>query len=281
MFERYTEKARRVIFFARYEASQYGSKYIETEHLLLGLFREDHAFARKFLSEKGGPQSLREEIESQITRGERLSTAVEMPLSAECTRILNYSAEESERLGANYVGTEHVLLGILREGGSFAARLLAERGLTLAWLREELARPSDDPQKKFEEALEEIVSVMQITQAWGNGEAAKFARIFGADGQFVDPQGNLWIGPARICEATKLIFAAPGWAKTQGRIEDVQFVGNRAVMATLAWENAEKLEKPNPGCVRMTVILTQKREGWTIARVQSTGLQPSSRSAAV
>ena len=84
MFERFTEKARRVIFFARYEASQYGSMTIETEHLLLGLFREDQTLARKFLGEKGGAQSLREEIESQITRGERISTSVEVPLSAEC-----------------------------------------------------------------------------------------------------------------------------------------------------------------------------------------------------
>ena len=65
MFERYTEKARRVIFFARYEASQYGSMTIETQHLLLGLFREDHALARKFLGERGGAQSLRDEIETQ------------------------------------------------------------------------------------------------------------------------------------------------------------------------------------------------------------------------
>jgi ATP-dependent Clp protease ATP-binding subunit ClpC len=101
MFERYTEKARRVIFFARYEASQYGSMSIETEHLLLGLFRQDHALARKFLSEKGGAQSLRDEIESQITRGERLSTAIEIPISAECGRILNKAGEESERLGPN------------------------------------------------------------------------------------------------------------------------------------------------------------------------------------
>jgi ATP-dependent Clp protease ATP-binding subunit ClpA len=60
MFERYTEKARRVIFFARYEASQYGSPYIETEHLLLGLMREDHTLARKFPHEKGAEQSIRE-----------------------------------------------------------------------------------------------------------------------------------------------------------------------------------------------------------------------------
>src|SRR5271163_3661203 len=61
MFERYTEKARRAIFFARYEASQYGSTTIETEHLLLGILREDHGIARKFLNGKGGAQSVRDE----------------------------------------------------------------------------------------------------------------------------------------------------------------------------------------------------------------------------
>src|ERR1700692_4226483 len=104
MFERYTEKARRSIFFARYEASQYGSTTIETEHLLLGVLREDRALTRKVLGEKGGAQSLRDEIESRITRGERISTSVEVPLSAEGTRILLMAAEESERLAPTHGG---------------------------------------------------------------------------------------------------------------------------------------------------------------------------------
>jgi uncharacterized protein (TIGR02246 family) len=278
MFERYTEKARRVIFFARYEASQYGSMTIETEHLLLGLFREDHTLARRFLVKRGGAESLRDQIEAHITRGERISTSVEVPLSAECKRVLNMAAEEAERLGQKHVGTEHLLLGILREANCCAAHLLTERGLTLDWIREELARPSPDPQTK---TSEEIVSLRQVVEAWGNGQAAKFAGMFSLDGQFVDPKGALWVGPGHIHEAANLVFTAPGWIKTQGKIEDVQFVGHKAVMATLVWESAKQLEKPNPGCVRMTVILTQKLEGWAIARVQATGLQPQSRSAAV
>ena len=79
MFERYTEKARRVIFFARYEASQYGSPYIETEHLLLGLLREDKALANRFLRTHGSIESIRKEIESRITVRERISTSVEVP----------------------------------------------------------------------------------------------------------------------------------------------------------------------------------------------------------
>ena len=106
MFERYTEKARRVIFFARYEASQYGSMTIETEHLLLGLFREDHTLARRFLVKRGGSESLRDQIEARITRGERISTSVEVLSAWSAKRVLNMAAEEAERLGQKHVGTE-------------------------------------------------------------------------------------------------------------------------------------------------------------------------------
>jgi len=140
VFERYTEKARRVIFFARYEASQYGSPYIETEHLLLGLMREDKALANRFLRTHGSIESIRKEIEARITIRERISTSVEVPLSQECKRILNFAAEEAERLGHKHVGTEHLLLGILREEKCFGAEILTERGLRLSALREELAR---------------------------------------------------------------------------------------------------------------------------------------------
>ena len=144
MFERYTEKARRVIFFARYEASQYGSPYIETEHLLLGLMREDKALANRFLRSHGSIESIRKEIEQRITIRERISTSVEVPLSQESKRILNFATEEAERLGHKHVGTEHLLLGILREEKCFGAEILQERGLRLTALREELARSTGE-----------------------------------------------------------------------------------------------------------------------------------------
>ncbi len=144
MFERYTEKARRVIFFARYEASQYGSPYIETEHLLLGLMREDKALANRFLRSHGSIESIRKEIEQRITIRERISTSVEVPLSQESKRILNFATEEAERLGHRHVGTEHLLLGILREEKCFGAEILQERGLRLSTLREELARSAGE-----------------------------------------------------------------------------------------------------------------------------------------
>jgi ATP-dependent Clp protease ATP-binding subunit ClpC len=127
MFERYTEKARRMIFFARYEASQYGSPYIETEHFLLGLLREDPALCKQFLGPTSIAGEIRTEIERQIVRGERISTAVEIHLTSECKKVLNQAAEEAERLGHRHVGTEHLLVGMLRVEGSLAAQLLRER----------------------------------------------------------------------------------------------------------------------------------------------------------
>src|SRR5438105_4269768 len=142
MFERYTEKARRVIFFARYEASQYGSPYIETEHLLLGLLREDRALAKKFLGEVNSEEGIRAEIEKHITPRERLSTSVEVPLTLESKKILNLAAEEADRLGHRHIGTEHVLLGLLRVEGSLAGKILQARGVRVATLREQVAKVS-------------------------------------------------------------------------------------------------------------------------------------------
>jgi ATP-dependent Clp protease ATP-binding subunit ClpC len=144
MFERYTEKARRVIFFARYEASQFGSPYIETEHLLLGLLREDKALANRFLRSQANIESIRKQIEAQTTIREKVSTSVDLPLSTECKRVLAYAAEEAERLGHKHIGTEHLLLGLLREDKCFAAEILHGRGLRLATVREEISRATSE-----------------------------------------------------------------------------------------------------------------------------------------
>jgi ATP-dependent Clp protease ATP-binding subunit ClpC len=144
MFERYTEKARRVIFFARYEASQFGSPYIETEHLLLGLLREDKALANRFLRSQAAIESIRKQIEAHTTVREKVSTSVDLPLSHECKRVLAYAAEEAERLSHKHIGTEHLMLGLLREEKCFAAEILHERGLRLSQVREEIARSTSE-----------------------------------------------------------------------------------------------------------------------------------------
>jgi len=140
MFERYTEKARRVIFFARYEASQFGSPYIETEHLLLGLLREDKTLTNRFLRAHDSVESIVKQIREHTVIREKVATSVDLPISNEGKRVLAYAAEEAERLGHKHIGTEHLLLGLLREEKCFAAQILEERGVKLAQVRDELAR---------------------------------------------------------------------------------------------------------------------------------------------
>ena len=210
MFERYTEKARRVIFFARYEASQFGSPYIETEHLLLGLLREDKALTNRFLRSHASVESIRKQIEAHTTIREKVSTSVDLPLSNECKRVLAYAAEEAERLGHKHIGTEHLLLGLLREEKCFASEILQERGLKLAQIREELARVTQEktpaPQRQRESSLLAEFS-RDLTQAAMDGQLDP---LVGRDGEL---ERVVQI----LCRRTKnnpVLIGEPGVGKT-------------------------------------------------------------------
>lgn len=135
MFERYTEHARRVIFHARHAASQSGSPMIETEHLLLGLLSEAGPLIPRL-----APGVSIEDVYRKIPRRplirKRIAAPLTMPLSVECKRILGRSAEEATRLNHSSIGAEHLLLAILHEDKSMAARILEEAGIQLEPLRE-------------------------------------------------------------------------------------------------------------------------------------------------
>src|SRR5689334_16619353 len=144
MFERYTEKARRVIFFARYEASQFGAIQIEAEHILLGLIREDRNLTYRFFHRSHATvESIRREIEGRTVPRDRIPNNIDLPLAGEAKRVLAFAAEESERLGNRHIGTEHLLLGLLREENSIAAEILYERGLRLSDIRQDLMRQAN------------------------------------------------------------------------------------------------------------------------------------------
>ena len=148
MFELYTQDARKVIFFARYEASQFGSLSIETEHLLLGILRQNKAITNH-LSQRGFSSELvRRRIEELKPPREKVSTSVDMPLSDECKRILRYAADEADRLKHRHIRTEHLLLGLLEEEQNLGAKLLAEAGVNFAEIREALRLM--DPNRKRE-----------------------------------------------------------------------------------------------------------------------------------
>ncbi len=139
MFERYTEKARRAIYFARYEASQYGSLEIDTEHLLLGLIREAGILS---WAPQLTPDTVRERIDAQKLHLAPISTSVDLPLSPDAGTALKFAGEEAGRLAHKHIGTEHIFLGILRVEDCLAAKLLHEGGADAAKMREKLSRQS-------------------------------------------------------------------------------------------------------------------------------------------
>lgn len=134
MFERFTEHARRSIFFARYEASQLGAAYIGTEHLLLGLLREDQVL--RSLLPSARREQIRKRIEESVPQPiERVSTSVDMPLNQDCRKVLTYAAEEGEAFLHREIDCWHLTLGLLRLEDSMAALLLRESGIEYAALR--------------------------------------------------------------------------------------------------------------------------------------------------
>jgi ATP-dependent Clp protease ATP-binding subunit ClpC len=140
MFERYTEQARRALFFARYESSTLGVRSIETEHLLLGLLREHHGLVtRLFERTSVSVDALR--AEAGATRpGESFATSVEIPFSEDTKRALVGAAEEADREEVSYIGTEHLLLGLLRDPSTRAGAILAANGLQLDVARKHLVQ---------------------------------------------------------------------------------------------------------------------------------------------
>jgi ATP-dependent Clp protease ATP-binding subunit ClpC len=140
MFERYTQNARRVIFLAREEATQYGSEYIESEHLLLAILRENETLATRIGGETDSVNSFRKEIEKVTIIGDSLTGSPEVPLSTDSKRILTLAAQEADRLGHQQIGLGHFLLSMLQVEKCIAAGILQAHGATLLNVRAETVR---------------------------------------------------------------------------------------------------------------------------------------------
>ena len=150
-FEHYAERARRVLFFARYEAIELGSASIESVHVLLGLFRDgdgvpSRMFARSHLSR----DHVRKQIEDRTVIGEKIPGSVEIPFSLETKRVLTCAAEEAGRLSHEEIETAHLLLGILRVERSTAASILMEKGMRLKTARDEIVQLLNESERESE-----------------------------------------------------------------------------------------------------------------------------------
>ncbi len=144
MWQRFTERARRVIFFAQEEAGRLGENFVTTEHLLLGLVRENDSVAARILDRMGvSLNRIRSEVERQVTRGDgRLGQ--DMQLTPRAKRVIDLAYDEARQLNNNYIGTEHLLLGLIREGEGLAARVLAKLGVDLERTRREVMSLQDN-----------------------------------------------------------------------------------------------------------------------------------------
>jgi ATP-dependent Clp protease ATP-binding subunit ClpC len=140
MFEKFTDRARRVVVLAQEEARMLNHNYIGTEHILLGLVHEDDGVAAKaFRNLDISGEAVRQQVEEIIGRGE-ISPGGHIPFTPRAKKVLELSLRESIHLGHNYIGTEHILLGLLREGEGVAAQVLVRLGADLNQVRREVIR---------------------------------------------------------------------------------------------------------------------------------------------
>ncbi len=138
MFERFTDKARRVVVLAQEEARILNHSYIGTEHLLLGLVHEGEGVAARALESLGiSLQAVRQDVEEIIGRGQQPPPG-HIPFTPRAKKVLELSLRESNQLGHNYIGTEHILLGLLREGEGVAAQVLVKMGMDLNRVRQQV-----------------------------------------------------------------------------------------------------------------------------------------------
>jgi hypothetical protein len=285
MFERYTEKARRVIFYARYDASQYGSPYIETEHLLLGLLREDHNTAQVLLPNLPSKEQIRQQVESRITQRERISTSVEVPLTKDSKRVLNVAAEEAERFGHHRIGTEHLLLALLRVEEGMASEILRASKVDLARLRERIGKLP--PQASISSTIAPsswthvagpdtaIDTLQQFVRSLRAGDWPELGNLFAKEASFIDATGNLWSGSKHILANLENLLAPFAKKNSKYHIE-TQIGRSRALwVCTILWAGIHLNEQSFPEPIRMTLVFGNDAGEWSIFLTQISSVAES------
>jgi ketosteroid isomerase-like protein len=272
MFERYTENSRRVIFFARFEASQYGSRQIETEHLLLGLLREGHTLMRNLLGSDLDLKQIRTEIEKKIVKRERFATSVEVPLSEESRKILRFAAEEATELGTRYVGMEHLLLALLRVDGSVAARILTQQGCRQTKLREQVAKLSASVtlEGKSQPKADPVTAINAFLARLISNNPGEIALLFAKNAQVVDYKGARCRGRDEIEKESQRLFAAYAMKDFTFQLESVHDCPGDTLIASVLWKNVAYGLEPTSSNHRMTVLLAQEGGNWTVFFLQVT-----------
>jgi Clp amino terminal domain, pathogenicity island component len=270
MFERYTEKARRCIFFARYEASQYGSPFIEAEHLLLGILREVNDLSRWFPGKKGVEREIRADIERTILPRERISISIEIPLSPECAKALALAAEAADRLGHDSIGPEHLLIGILRIESSQAAQILIARGAKPELVQEHLAKPLS-PEHRIKARISPLLKIERFLGGFKGPDARELISLFATNAEFIDVAGKRW-NSDEISKGFETLFAPYAKRNASYVVETVLAETNELFVASVLWRNALLASEQRSWMHRMSIVLVPEGDEWKILLAQVTPL---------
>jgi hypothetical protein len=299
MFERFTQGARRVIFFARYEASNYGSPFIETEHLLLGVFREDRTLAKFYPPGSNVEPELRADIERHIVRGERISTSVEVPLSQECKRALNFAAETAERHGHRVIEPRHLLVGILRVEESLGAKILTARGFTSDFILERIEKTPNPEhhgrvfpevssmrgieKAQFFDALHQrsnepessaLLTVIGFLSGLKTRSWQELMHFFSTNAQFIDASGKRW-NRDELASGFDALFAPYGKKNASYVVEATLSETHDLFVAVIRWNNALLASEQRAWMHRMTLVLILEADNWAILLIQVTPVDTS------
>lgn len=272
MFERLTEQARRSIFFARYEATHYASSFIETEHLLLGILREDKPLAATLGRRGASLEEIRRKLEERISapgRKKNLDTT-EVHLSAECHRILKNAAREADRFSDPNIGTAHLLLALLAEQEAGAAGILRESGVKAAQLRQELERgASAQRDRPLQAALEDFF------QSWIAGEFKSFPSFFEDDALLIDERGTQYHGSAAIADYCSRVRSSGMDMNTlEVTPSQAYFLQEKVAVVPVDWGFADSEAGQAPRLVRSMLVLREHDGQWWIAAAQLTEVRP-------
>jgi hypothetical protein len=215
---------------------------------------------------------IRAEIEKIITKADRFSTAVEVPLTEDSKKVLQFAAEEATGLGQRTVQPEHLLLGLLRVKGSHAMRILADRGIWLDTLREQLAKDArfgsgNERQPASDLAIATLNGFLVSLESpnW-----AKSSVYFARSVQFIDAIGELWIGYNEIEKEFEVLFLPYAKRDAAFHLESAEIGPAGCVVASVLWRNVSIAGSPSRSMHRMTIILAQEGTDLAIFLLQVT-----------
>jgi len=262
MFEKFTDRARKVMALANQEAQRFNHEYIGTEHLLLGLVKEGTGVGANVLKNLGlDLHKVRAEVEKLTKPGPEMVTVGKLPQTPRAKKVIEYSIEESRKLHHNYVGTEHLLLGLLREREGVAAQVLTNMGLKADEVREELLNllgaGMDDTPRSAEQAPRETQPKTPALHTFGR-DLTQQAR----EGQLPEIIG-------REREIDGLMQVLRRHSRNSALLVGPPRVGKRAVVHGLCRRLADEVPCPTPSAIRRVVELDLGLIGPTVRAGQA------------